>query len=277
MLRHSQGFGGMGDFLPFTPGEPEPTDGAQGTWLSPDQVPAWDRESAADLISQPQNFGGLGAGKPVPRGDFVEGEIESASRMIRHRQQFGGMGDWIPMNPTGPEPADGGQGTWLSPSQVAPSARESDAALIAGPESFSLGLGGLGSHYPVGEFDLSPICDPQTGACIGYATPAEAEASIGRRFVGNSAPAHPQERLPAFYNHPQLGPWGVDPSTAYQYWWAQQAAMQRAGASAPLAIWGSPGFVKPTPPLPPSPLAQTAAFNPYNDAYPVPGASVERF
>jgi hypothetical protein len=315
MLSRPQAFGGMGDWIPYTPGEVEPAGGAQGSFLSPDQVPAWDRESAASIVAQPQNFGGLGAGSPVPRGDFVEGEIESAARLARHPQAFGGMGrhpddgSFLPYTPGEPEPADGGQGTWLSPDQVPAWDRESARKLISQHQAF----GGLGAGSPVpirdlvpGEYthaaqmislpqafggmgasgdnvrlpsnlNLSPICDPQTGACISYATPQEVRSAIGRKIGGQSALIQSKAKLPAFYEHPNLGPWGVDPAQAYQYWWAQQAAMQRQGAEAPIPIWGSPGFVPTTQPLPPSPIAQEAAFNPYTNAYPVAGTSVERF
>jgi hypothetical protein len=300
MISHRQQFGGLGDWVPFTVGEPEPKGGSQGGWLSPNQVPPWDRESGAEMISHPQNFGGLGDGNAVPVGDFVEGEIESASRMIRHRQAFGGMGShasamaslpqamgamgrhpddgpYIPYTPGEPEPKDGGQGTWLSPDQVPAWDRESAAQLIAGPESFG-GMGATGDNVGLPtNLNLTPICDPQTGACISYATPREIQTAIGRKVGGQSALIQSQAKLPAFYEHPNLGPWGVDPAQAYQYWWAQQAAMQRAGAEAPIPIWGSPGAIPNTLPLPPSPIAQEASFNPYTNAYPVAGTSVERF
>jgi hypothetical protein len=294
MLSAPQSFG---DWIPFKPGAPEPKSGTQGTWLSPDQVPAWDREKASTLVSQPQNFGGLGAGSPVPRGDFVEGEIESAARMLSHGQAFGGLGAGAPV-PRGDfvhgeiTPAssltahsqnfgamgDAAQGTWLAPSQVAKSQRGTDASLVDHPQSFSLGgLGASGDNVRVGQLNLAPICDPQTGACISYATPASIKAAIGAQVGGQSALTQGHAQLPAFYQHPNLGPWGVDPKQAYQYWWAQQAAMQRAGNMAPIPIWGSPGFVHPTPPLPASPIAQEAAFNPYTEAFPVAGTAVERF
>jgi hypothetical protein len=273
LIAHRQDFvNGMGDFLPWRPGSPEPS-ATQGTWLSPTQVPQADLESAASIVAEPQNFKGLGA--------------------------------------------DAAQGTWLAPDQVARSQRGTDASLVDYPQSFSLGpmhgmgavppghpvplrdfvpgeiehaskmlsmpqavngMGATGDNVRVGKLNLSPICDPVTGECINYATPQEIEAAIGAKIGGQSALVNAKAQLPAFYHHPQLGPWGVDPATAYQYWWAQQAALQQsATGGSPLTIWGSPGMVKPTPPLGPSPLAQTAAFDPYSDTYPAAGAAVERF
>jgi hypothetical protein len=231
---------GISDWVPFQR-SPIPSE-TQGTWLSPSQVPAWDRESAEALVADQQNFSGLGAAA---------------------------------------------QGSWLAPGQVASHQRGTDESLVDHPQSFSLGgLGKRGRGRGRGrggdtvlpsELNLSPICDPDTGTCISYATPAEIQSAIGRKFEGRSALVKSRVPLPSFYSHPQLGPWGVDPRQAYQYWWGQQAAMQQAAVTSPLAIWGSPGFVAPTPPLPASPIAQAASFDPYSDAYPTAGAAVERF
>jgi hypothetical protein len=137
----------------------------------------------------------------------------------------------------------------------------------------------LRSSYVEGKINLADICDPNTGTCIRYPSPAEVQKAIGAKIGGQSAlhQGRVSVQLPAFYSHPTLGPWGVDPRAAYQYWWAQQAAMQQAVHQAPLAIWGSPGFVAQTQPLGPSTTAQTAAFNPYAQGFPTAGTAIERF
>lgn len=284
----------FGDWIPITSGGTGKA--TQGTYLAPSQVPAWDRESGATLASQKQNFGGLG--QTVPKKDFVKGELEEAA-LMSSQPQFFGMGDYVPFK-QGPAPA-ASQGTWLSPSQVPSWDLESGAKLASEPQNFGeLGqavprrdlvpgeltpasavsgpqsFGGLGQNY-TGKLNLSPICDPGTGTCISYATPAEIQAAIGQKVEGKSALVKSQFKLPSFYDHPQLGPWGVDPRVAYQYWWQQQAAMQQAATPAPMSIWGSPGYVAPTPPLQASGQAQAAAFDPYSDSYPVAGTAVERF
>jgi hypothetical protein len=302
LTRHRQSFGGMADWIPFTKGEPEPTGGTQGTWLSPDQVPAWDRESGAKLASQHQNFGGLGAGRPVPRADFVPGEIRSAASIVAQPQNFGGLGagravprrDFVPgelKRPswiTGHRQAFGGLGSHATLMKQLPQSNVLPISDLTSGEfqrpqwitdhaqAFG-GMGATGDNVKVGKLDLSPICDPVSGECISYATPQEIRSAIGQKIGGQSALHQSKVQLPAFYSHPELGPWGVDPRAAYQYWWAQQAAMQRAAVGGPLSIWGSPGSVAPTPPLQASPIAQTASFDPYNDNYPSAGAAVERF
>lgn len=205
----------------------------QGTWLSPSQVPAWERESAKALISKKPHFQLSGLGNDAGQGTWLSPsqvpawERESAAQVAGPGEKFSldGLNDYIPLK-FGVEPRDDAQGTWLSPSQVQPQDLESARQLIKGRQAF----GGLG-----------------------------------------------QTQLPAFYQHPSLGPWGVNPQQAYAYWWAQQRALQQAAVQAPLSIWGSPGFVAPTPPLRPTQIAQPAAFNPYQEAYPTAGAAVERF
>jgi len=139
-------------------------------------------------------------------------------------------------------------------------------------------LGASGDNVSLPRFNFAPICDQKTGECISYAAPQGIRSAIGAKVRGQSALIQSRAKLPSFYNHPSFGPWGVDPSQAYQYWSAQQANMQRqATGGAPISIWGSPGFIAPTPDLPPSPIAQEASYNPYTNAYPVAGTSVEHF
>lgn len=119
-------------------------------------------------------------------------------------------------------------------------------------------------------FNMAPICNPQTKKCIRYAAPPQAAIESAYR-QGNF-------ELPAFYQHPQLGPWGVDPQQAYQYWAAQQAALMAAPYATPMTVWGSPGMVAAqVPPLGQSQTAQTAAYDPYTTAFPIAGEAVEQF
>ena len=227
------------------------------------------------VLSGIGSMGQAGQGAYLSPSQVDPRTLESGRTLSSQHQSFGGMGQ-------------AGQGNWVAPSQVARGQRESAEDLVSHPQMFGMGQlprqalppqALLRSAYRTGQIDLSPICDPKTGACLSYPTQAEINKAIGLKIGGQSALRQGQHpiQLPSFYQHPQLGPWGVDPSTAYRYWQAQQAAMQQAAVFAPLTIWGSPGTIPPTPPLQPSGVAQPASFNPYSQAFPVAGTAIEHF
>lgn len=165
-------------------------------------------------------------------------------------------------------------------------------------ESSIRGLGrrgrGLGEDYlepqlqvPDAVMENLVFRDESGKVVASYASPQEK--------VLKTAYTQGQLQLPAFYNHPQLGPWGVDPNQAFQYWAAQQQAMLAATAMFnpqmnpmavatynqqamnPMAVWGSPYTAVTPGPVGPAPLTQAPAYNPYAQAYPEAGAAVERF
>jgi hypothetical protein len=93
--------------------------------------------SARDLERAPESFGGLGGlgerSRRIPVRDLKRGSFMSDQAFVAASESFalgGGLG------------TSTAQGTWLSPNQVAKAQRESDAQLVASPESFG-GLGGL--------------------------------------------------------------------------------------------------------------------------------------
>ncbi len=306
-------------------------------WLSPSQVPAWERGNMAKTLAQRQQFGGnpmrgadqkpwllkdqspylllnktppqaLGASPMSPwlsPSQVPAWERERMSKILAQRQQFSGLGQ---------TPMSAQRAAQLYNLQQQAAAIASQYARLTAPgQVYSTAKGGayeggarlyvdptraLETSYVDREIKLEPICDPVTGACIGYADPGEVEEAISRKIEGKSAVGTGVYELPAFYSHPTLGPWGVDPQQAYQYWSAQQAiseaapylsplqvqggrgdqSIEYAGQLNPLSIWGSPGLTaEATAPLGPSTVAQPAAYNAYTQAYPVAGTAVERF
>lgn len=142
---------------------------------------------------------------------------------------------------------------------------------------------GLGQRYVSPKAllkNIAPICDAK-GNCIRYVEPEEVQRAIAAKIGGRSAlkQGAVAAKLPAWYTHPTLGPSGVDPAQAYQYWSAQQAAMLTAAYATPMtAAWGSPGMtVKDPGPVGPSAIAQSPSYNPYTQEWPEAGAAVENF
>lgn len=255
---------------------PASPDYAQGTYLSPQQAAAATRMSARQLIKHRQMFG-MGA-LPKASPDYGQGtylsprqvpkrELMSSKALARHRQLFG-MGSLPKASP------DYAQGTFLAPDQVPAKYRESASKVAGKNERFDLGQltyanpsPQLATSFIERQITLPKICDADTGTCIQYKAPDK--ALVGTSFVQG------RTSLPAFYSHPTLGPYGVDPNQAYQYWLAQQSAVQAQPYQVPMAIFGSPGFV--SQPGQGTSVAQPPAYNPYSGSFPLPGTSVETF
>jgi hypothetical protein len=132
----------------------------------------------------------------------------------------------------------------------------------------------LQTSFIEGKINLEPVCD-ESGKCIRYVDPAHVQKMIGQKVDGRSALGTGSMQLPGFYSHPTLGPYGVDPNQAYQYWAAQQAAMQAGAFASPMqsavtSIWGSPGMQAHAPQLPAAPGASASFAS-------VPGQATERF
>lgn len=172
------------------------------------------------------------------------------------------------------------------PQGPVPAARYSrDPGTYVSPSALMAGLGQgfrhvdpaklLRTAYVERQIRLDPICDAK-GNCIRYPSAAEVQRAIGAKIGGQSALRQGRFQLPAYYQQPALGPWGIDPAAAYRAWASQQAAMQ-AYQRAPLSIWGSPGMVQQFQPIQGTGYAQPAAYDPSAGAFPQPGAAVERF
>jgi hypothetical protein len=128
----------------------------------------------------------------------------------------------------------------------------------------------LRTSYRQGKVRLPEFRDAGGQVVARYAAPDP--KVLGTAYVPGQA------TLPSFYRHPTLGPWGVDPLQAYQYWAAQQAAMRAIPFMTPMTVWGSPGVTaRATPGLQRPSLAQQATFDPYSQAFPPAGTAVERF
>jgi len=282
------------------------TSTAQGTWLSPNQVAKAQRMSDAALVRSPENFGGLGARDPLrqleeqsrqlPRSAFKRGELlqpgvlrDSPERFGRrgagrHRRGhvpldgLGGFGEVAPYGTMSPAAAAQMYALQQQAAAIAQQYQRPAGAPGVGPSGYSGGermyadpTAQLESSYIEGQIQLEPICDPVSKKCIRYADPSEVEQAIGAKIEGKSALTKGQFDLPGFYSHPTLGPWGVDPNQAYQYWSAQQAA-QRAEAFQPdMSVWGSPGMIA----AEPAPAMDTPGTTPQQAES--PGSGSERF
>jgi len=285
-----QQFGGLGQPVPISdmsPGEfrrrvrPRQqfrlssglgADAGQGSWLSPDQAPAWERASAAS-ISGPEKFnlGDYEANRDVPISAMSPGEYRSR---VRAKQKFG-LGQMSPAA-AAQIAALQAQAAAIAANYMRPSSAQGSAqggapgAPQQGRQMYVDPSAAYKTAFIEREFQLPKVCDPRSGTCIQYKHPnPELLASAYTRG---------QAQLPAFYAHPQLGPWGVDPRQAYQYWAAQQAALEAMPFQSTMSIFGSPGLVANTPgPLPASNTARPAAFDPYTQAFPTSGTAVERF
>lgn len=120
------------------------------------------------------------------------------------------------------------------------------------------------SAFKQGQSYSLPEFRDQAGKVVArYAEPQESVLKTAYRQASY--------QLPAFYQDPRLGPWGVDPQQAYAYWVAQ---LQRPAYQ----VWGSPGVnvMGPQPIQGPGPYVP-AAYNPYAGGFPQPGTAVESF
>jgi hypothetical protein len=287
MISQPQMFGGMGQ--PVT----------QGNWLAPGQVNPRRVESARRMVGHPQFFG-MGQPLRLPHWEIQsvidrsgypihlpQAEVEAASSLIaknlrkrrRRRNTLGGLGS----NCMGSSClGQAAQGTYLAPGQLPRTEVQSAKSLVSenkGVDQF-LGMGQaltyadptahLRSAYTTGQITL-PTFVTAAGKQVGqYAHPDPK--------LLQTAYVQRQAQLPAFYAHPTLGPWGVDPMQAYQYWQQQLQAMQQSLYASPMSVWQSPGITAYSPPqLPATTVAQPAAFNPYSGVFPVAGTAVEKF
>jgi hypothetical protein len=257
----------------FRPGEfgPLRTKGQQfggmGQAVSPESLLPGEYQSHVRTQNQQFNLGSYEANRDVPISALSKGEYQRRLRL--QNQHFGGLGQTM-------SPQAAAQIQFL---------QAQAQALAAGYQRPSTAKGGshqggarmyvdpskqVATSFIEREITLPEICDPESGTCIRYAHPDP--KLLATSYVEG------QTSLPAFYQHPSLGPWGVDPAQAYQYWAGQQAAMQALPFSSPMAIFGSPGLTATTPgELPPSAVARPATFDPYTAAFPTAGTAIERF
>lgn len=227
---------------PSLPGAFKATSG-QGAYLSPNQLLRPTRNGAS-IADERQAFSMDGLGQNLgPHGGMSPA---AAARLYALQQQAASVAAQY----TRPPVSRGGS-------------HQGGAAMYVDPSA------AIRSSHVEGQIQLQPICD-EHGNCIRYASPAEVEAAIGAKIGGKSALTQGQAQLPGFYHHPKLGPWGVDPTQAYQYWAAQQAAMQAGAFASPMAVFGSPGMAPASP-------AQPMATGGSTSFAPVPGGSSERF
>lgn len=247
-------------------------DGGQGTWLSPSQVPPWERESAAQVASPGERFslGAYEANRDVSPAALRE--YSKTPPLRGERFDLEGMGQMSPQA-YARLMALRAQAAGLAKRYVAP-ATGKGGSHEGGAQMYVDPITGVQSSYIEGKIQLQPICD-EKGQCVAYVEPEHVQKMIGQKVQGQSALGTGRVHLPGFYGHPQLGPWGVDPTQAYQYWAAQQAAMQAGAFATPMQaavapIWGSPGLATAAPQLPSSPGASSSFAS-------VPGQAAERF
>jgi hypothetical protein len=119
----------------------------------------------------------------------------------------------------------------------------------------------IATAHKKGKITMPVFRDKEGRVVARYAAPPKELIESG--FVEGQA-----MQLPAFYQHPKLGPWGVDPQQAYQYWAAQQAAMLQS----PYAVWGSGMMAQPK-----AGGAIAPVYDPYTRRFPTPGSAVENF
>jgi len=255
-------------------------------------------ETASELEASPEVFGlGAGEGRAVPVRMLRRGEFETPQQLMNTPEFFGmgarhgvvrrrpavSNGNYLGVAPPSGRPVPVSsleRGEFETGGQLVSTSRVFPTAQRRRQSRYRTGLSGLGQGYadpniPLPSFYADPSNVPLPEYKVGgkvvarYAAPSE--ATVRTAYLDR------QVELPAFYEHPQLGPWGVDPRVAYQYWWAQQMALQSAPYATPMAVWGSPGFVPTTPALPATQVARPAAFDPYTNAFPVAGTAVENF
>lgn len=254
-------------------------------------------ETARELEASPERFSlagmGAGEGRAVPVRMLRRGEFETPQQLMNSPEFFGlgarrgfvrkrpvSTGNYLQVSPRAVPVRSLERGEFETGNQLVETSSVYPTAQRRRQARQRSGLSGLGQGYadpniPLPSFYADPSNVPLPEFKVGgkvvarYAAPSE--AAIRTAYLDR------QVELPAFYEHPQLGPWGVDPRVAYQYWWAQQMAMQSAPFATPMAVWGSPGFVPTTPALPATQVARPAAFDPYTNAFPVAGTAVENF
>ena len=258
-------------------------------------------ESAQELEAAPEKFSfsglGRGEGRAVPVRMLRRGEFETPQQLMNSPEFFGmgarhglvrkspvSNGNYLGVN----QAVEGravpvrrlARGEFETGQQLVNTSRVFPTASRRRQARQRTGLSGFGQNYAVPPGPDSAYAEPAVNMAMPeftsggrvvarYAAPSE--AAIRTAYLDR------QVELPAFYEHPQLGPWGVDPRVAYQYWWTQQMALQSAPFATPMAVWGSPGFVPTTPALPATQVARPAAFDPYTNAFPVAGTAVENF
>jgi hypothetical protein len=226
---------------PALPGSAAARGHVQGSFVAPGQLPQA-HTTPATLADEPQSFilGEQGLGAQM--------SPQAYARLMALRRQAAGLAR-----------------KYVAPSTAKGGTHEGGAQMYVDPTSQ------LQSSYVTGKIQLQPICD-EKGQCIAYVEPEHVQKMIAQKVQGQSALGTGQMNLPGFYQHPTLGPWGVNPAQAYQYWAAQQAAMQAGAFATPVhaPIWGSPGMSTAAPQLPSSPGASSSFAA-------VPGQATERF
>jgi hypothetical protein len=216
----------------------------QGAFLSP--LPQF-TETANTLVDEQQTFtggddmSGLGGGL----GQIGQMSPQAAQQIMALRAKAAGLARGY-MRPATSAPAAAG---------APPASHQGGARMYVDPRP------ALESSFIEGKINLEPICD-ESGKCVRYVEPAYVQKMIGQKVGGRSAFGTGQVQLPGFYSHPSLGPWGVDPTQAYQYWAQQQAAMQSGAFASPMQVWGSPGVAAMADPiLPPGAGGGSSSFS----------------